>query len=459
MSDHGVVVLTGQRLLDWILAPRNQALLSPFLRQQLVIAKTVSEGVGTAVDLVDATDQCLARDPGWMDYYQRQMNEDPAPVPGLEDEAAQKLEVSLAEARYGQSMWDRRYADAESALGVQLDATFAASRATGAWHALWLGSSYQLLGDMALAQDLYQQAHRADRGVPPYDVVRMPDEIQEFTPQIIAAAQMLRNGGQRSLRFPRTFDRDLAALDGSGNSTRTEAALESLGQYLGLDATRPDKERGTGPDVLWVTPDQPALLIEAKTDKQSTSTYSKRDLGQVRDYQRWVRDHVEVESTLNVLVGPIVPASAESNPDPDMMVIELVEFRGLRDRLRGSPDRRLRDCYAHHQLAGCARGLHPSGPRLADRLRSACEACADGRYAGTDATDGPKPGRPGPEPSAWTLGHRGSLIGTSRRRPIAFPWVVNPPSHQRHSTLNPEDGRPSPIPAPASRGDRSTTTL
>ena len=77
------------------------------------------------------------------------------------------------------------------------------------------------------------------------------------------------------LRVPPRIQQDLARLDGSGSVPQTEEALRCLGQYLGLESTRPDKEHGTGPDVLWRSEDGFALVMEVKTDKEESSSYQK----------------------------------------------------------------------------------------------------------------------------------------------------------------------------------------
>jgi hypothetical protein len=110
--------------------------------------------------------------------------------------------------------------------------------------------------------------------------------------------------------------------------------LEALGEYLGLDARRPDNESGSGPDVLWAAPDGTVLSIEAKTAKGANAVYRKEDLGQLRDHRQWVLDQLGADKVYSAFVGPAVPASRDANPDPEIVVIGLDEFRALRDRLR-----------------------------------------------------------------------------------------------------------------------------
>ncbi len=51
MSDHGVVVITGNDLMNWLELPRNRSLLPEFLQKQIRIGQTVSEGASGTEEL------------------------------------------------------------------------------------------------------------------------------------------------------------------------------------------------------------------------------------------------------------------------------------------------------------------------------------------------------------------------------------------------------------------------
>lgn len=354
MSDHGVVLLTGDRLIEWILAPRNQALLPPFLQRQLQLGIDLSEMLALG-DFADTADQCLNRDEGWISYYQTNMEAlHPEPVP-FED-LDQALEMSRAEVEFGQAFWERNFQYAAKVLETRLEATLNVSRATGAWHAFWLGYCYDLLGDSDRARHLYDRAHGSHKSLPPFERWFEAEEAGALPPQVLNVAAMLRSGNTAHLHLPRHLDMDLAALDGHGEVSHIEAALESLGAFLGLQASRPDNELGTGPDVVWSIDGSPALSIEAKTAKGSQATYSKRDLGQVRDHRQWVRDKLSIEHVFSTFIGPLVPPAGNSNPDPDIMVIELAQFQALGERLSAA----LRDI--------CANGLPITATAVVHRI-------------------------------------------------------------------------------------------
>jgi hypothetical protein len=181
----------------------------------------------------------------------------------------------------------------------------------------------------------YTRAHRAEVNVPaPADGAKLVAQ-GDYSAQVLALADSLQETGP-NLRLPKRFDADLAALDGRATAKQTEAAIAALGEYLGVQARRPDNELGTGPDILWLGPGGPAVVIEAKTGKKAVTVYRKDDIGQLRDHNQWVRTQVGETEMLSVFVGPIAPASEDSNPDASILVLELDALRDLRDRLRAA---------------------------------------------------------------------------------------------------------------------------
>jgi DEAD/DEAH box helicase len=335
MSDHGVILLTGERLVSWILSPKNRALLPQFLQRQLELGIHISRQATTFEDLRDVTRQCLSRDEQWIKFYRGTMEDLDARREPPEDTNG-TTRISAAEAKFGDAFWRREYAIAAKALDRELEATFSASRPAGAWHALWLGYCYDLLGDSSHAQELYSWAHHAERTLPPFNVQPVTEDQANYPTQVMAVSDLLQTGTHGHLELSRRFDIELAGLDGAGTVPQVENALQYLGTYLGLDTQRPDNEFGSGPDVLWSTPKGPALSMEAKTEKGQHAVYRKDDLGQLRDHLRWVREQLGETEVWSAFVGPTIAASPDSNPDPDMVVIELDAFRFLRDRLRSA---------------------------------------------------------------------------------------------------------------------------
>ena len=126
---------------------------------------------------------------------------------------------------------------------------------------------------------------------------------------------------------------DLTALRGSCSPAQKEEALRCLGQYLGLDSTRPDKEFGVGPDVLWIGEQGVAIYMEVKTEKQTNSNYRKEETGQLHNHIQWVKDNYEVTDIIPIFVGPLLPATDSASPTPEMRIVELRQFENLAQQL------------------------------------------------------------------------------------------------------------------------------
>ena len=153
--------------------------------------------------------------------------------------------------------------------------------------------------------------------------------------QVTRIAEQMRIGHADSILVqpPKSLVQDLTLLNGNGSAAQIEEAIRCLGQYLGLNSTRPDNDLSVGPDVLWLSEDGLAVCMEAKTGKQPSSLYRKEDVGQLHNHIQWVNDNHQVSEIIPVFVGPLLLASKEASPSPDMKIIELQQFHELSQRL------------------------------------------------------------------------------------------------------------------------------
>lgn len=332
MSDHGVVLLTGDRLIKWLLVPKNLGALPPFLQKQLELGFLLSREAAGVADLPGLVKQFFDRDDGWVATYRQFMDEAKADRTPLDLDALAQL--ALAEATCAEHLWNRDYGEAARSLSGALDLAFQESQTLGAWHALWLARISELLGDSDAAALLYSRAHGAARNIPAARRIETPDS-SAVSAQVVEIEQRFLIHGN-AVKAPPKIAQDLAHLKSAATAAQMEEAIRLLGEYLGLDATRPEKEYGTGPDVLWASPGTPSLCLEVKTGKDDASVYRKRDMGQLSDHVQWVRDNAECTEIIPAFIGPVSKPSDSANPPPEFLLIEVEQLAQLADKLEAA---------------------------------------------------------------------------------------------------------------------------
>lgn len=329
MSDHGVVLLTSKKLLEWLLVPKNASILPAFLQKQLLLGYEVSNQCATVQDIAAAMDACLSRDEGWLGIYESFMQA--AKAEEQQDDLGSLKAIAEAEAQYAYSMWQGDFANALNALTNSLQSAFNISPYTGAWHSLWLGFAHECLGDIDSAQSLYERAHLSQTNIPP--VRRDAIDGHQINPQVANIVRQMSTPVGGTVTPPNNMNVQFAPLAGGGTSAQTEEGLRVLGQMLGLVSCRPDKEHGTGPDVLWHFDGDVAFCIEAKTDKMADSKYNKKEVGQMADHIQWVRNNTDATDIRPIFVGPLIGVTDNANPAENVCVIELSQFQELSQRL------------------------------------------------------------------------------------------------------------------------------
>ena len=80
-------------------------------------------------------------------------------------------------------------------------------------------------------------------------------------------------------------------LTPEATSNQFEDSLKNLGHLLGYRTSRPEREDGVGPDVLWVLSQNEALIIEAKSRKTGGKPITKVEHGQLLESMGWFSEN------------------------------------------------------------------------------------------------------------------------------------------------------------------------
>lgn len=351
-SDYGAFLIAGHDLNVWLNNDKHVALLPPLLKDQILLGRHVQEGLN--VRTLDAVDGILEkvllsrpRDTAWTSYYSQYLEAtdiEPAKSARAQEAERRNLEAAKAEAIYARHMWAGEYKQAREALDEIVADVARSDEKLAGWHNLWIGACLVHEEDVNEAQLYFARARGqlggnliVDTGpIAARDIGRPANRLE-------AKVAKLTSLGRESFgKQIALLERQLRPLDG-GTPAEMEEAVRSLGEALAFDATRPDNELDTGPDVHWVDPENKlALGFELKTDKHETSWFSKDDISQSMDHLSWMRDHSDGNEVLGVtLVGPSVGVSNNANPVAELFSIKAPLLAELRERLLAA----IRDIY------------------------------------------------------------------------------------------------------------------
>jgi hypothetical protein len=331
MSDYGVVLLIGARLLRWVKEPAHRRLLPAHIQKQLevgdILAVDAPELDLTAADLVVS---CLVQEKDWASFYAGAMQQAATPKQPRQADLAQRRTFAEAERRAAQGTWEGDPGRAVTVLKQVLPQAYEYDVALGAWFEHWLGLACQQAGDGEAATAHYRAAARNA-----YVLGRLPDQGATPAERGRTSAQAERMatllGKERGATILKALEQARTRLgDPDASSNEHEEAVRVIGHYLGYESSRPDKDTGgKGPDNLWVTPDETvAWVIDLKTRKVNKH-YDKDAIGRLAQHVEWVRKQHTKALQVRLLIGPRVGHTSQATPPENVLVVPRDEFARL----------------------------------------------------------------------------------------------------------------------------------
>jgi hypothetical protein len=336
-TDHGVVVLCGTELQNWLRTPTHQAFLPDLLQRQVQLGiqlrDSVEAGEVTYRDLIVGI---LTGDREWDRIYKDAVDDydtanRPAPPQWLVETAGREGAAFLP-------LWQEDFAGAARSIRNLADFVAASDKKLAAWYRHWCGLAQEMTGQGVPAAQSYHEAASqcAALGRPAISSRSVLASVSNPKPGVQAnrIAELATKPGavQKTLSV---IKRDLVYGE---NTKPAEAALAEIGRLLGLEASRPDNQaapKKTGPDTLWrYTPSKSGVALEAKTNKKEGSQYQKKDdIGQFHDHLVFLKKNYPGEMFLQAIVGPRLAVSEESNPTDELRIVPLEGFQDLVGRI------------------------------------------------------------------------------------------------------------------------------
>lgn len=319
-ADFAVVLLAGQDLTTYVgrkdvldaMTPdtRNQLILSVELAE--LIQKGNPENPSAAVRTV--IDQCLNRDPGWKEYYNRKVREVAKNVANID---VSKIRLAHEEREAHISATNNGALDAQPKFYKAISSSGLKDEEMGIYLQRLSRITYQI--DPAEAIKIQQDArdYCLACSIPPA-VPRKPPMpgAKSVAEKFLVWFNKFATVNAAVLEARKISD----MLDLNGKHHVVEAAIQALGEVLGAESIRPEKEYNQGPDNLWIWGDR-IFVIEAKNENKTT--LNKADSGQLHDSLQWTRENYPLftERLSPLTVAKVWQASKDAHYLPETRVL------------------------------------------------------------------------------------------------------------------------------------------
>lgn len=328
-TDHGIVLLVGPELQSWIRNPRNAGHLPKLLQQQVLLGtelgKQVASGEVTYPDLIDGL---LAGEENWDETYNEYIDQFEAQV--LLPDVGWFVSLVHNEHQAYEDLWQGQCGRAADLYARLADAAQKDDPRLAAWYHHWRGLALMCaderesaLRDFVLAANVRSELGRPS--VKRESAFKAP-KVEQVGAQAKNLASWYRKNKAQIAAVVTQVETDLQYGE---DTAKAEEAVRQLGQLLGIHAERPDKSKGTGPDVLWLGEGAiEAWGFELKTNKATDGEYSKADISQCHDHEEYLRSRHKDKARL-AIIGRSLPVSAKAHPSPQLRVIEVDAFRDI----------------------------------------------------------------------------------------------------------------------------------
>ncbi|MEQ1741737.1 MAG: DEAD/DEAH box helicase family protein [Candidatus Nitrotoga sp.] len=267
-ADFAAILLVGSDLASFIGRRDVKQLLEPHTREQIELGRDLAEQIkgdeeSSLTAIGRAIEQLLKRNEGWKEAHRDRVS-----TVVRVTRAGTGLTVNEKAAVAERKAWvfakSRNHQAAVTELQKIIDEPdlHEIQRA----ELIFRMAGYMHHFDQAKAATLYRGAFLKNSLLP--RPVQMPDRKNiSVREQSVALSEALQEFSSANAAIAK-LEEVRARLAYSGDPESVERALHEFGKLLGATSSRPEKETGRGPDILWEF-DGISLCIEAKNEKHA----------------------------------------------------------------------------------------------------------------------------------------------------------------------------------------------
>ena len=338
-KDYCVVLIIGSDLIKYLRSSTNRSLFSPQTQKQIEIGFDIvdmakEDGVPQEAEaeirlLFSTINQCLNRDEGWKLYYSSRMDEISQP----DKDKAVLYSVLEKERNAYEELLVRNY-DAAAKL-IQEIVDISSDTNEKGWYLqekarLLYHISHQESNSVQVSA-FKKNTHllKPQSGIV-YNKIKYPLNYSRNT-KIIQKLCEMASYDEVSIYLEDILQNMSFGVD----AEKAENAFFLIGQLLGFESQRPDKEIRKGPDVLWCISDNKYVLIELKTEvNQSRLTISKSEAGQIEEHCAWFEAEYGSANSVPILVIPTSKLANDAYFSHSVKVLTSEKLQKLKIQIR-----------------------------------------------------------------------------------------------------------------------------
>lgn len=120
------------------------------------------------------------------------------------------------------------------------------------------------------------------------------------------------------------------------SAEKFEAALKEIGEMLGYQSQRPDREIRKGPDNLWCGSNKKYIIFECKNEvEENRVSISKTEAGQFNNHCGWFKtEYGEDASVLRIMIIPTRQLAYEANFSEETFIMRKDKLKKLKENIR-----------------------------------------------------------------------------------------------------------------------------
>lgn len=346
-GDYCVVLFVGRALEAFLGKRQNLRYFSEPTKVQWEIGTGVSASLASIEAFHKAIDQVLHRDKTWVNGHAaalsarlQQKNADNSEATEKRNQLA--LRERAAFDRLASRDWQAAKDDYESLVSDVDDKFYKAWLLQFAGRAAFWGS------DKGEALRLQRDAARLNTRVLPFPQSRGYFKIAAASEQGVAIANYVADYTPPQSILS-DIESQLSTLSDLSSTHAFEDALEHLGNLLGFQVQRPERDSGVGPDVLWYSPSH-SFVLEAKNQKKRESRVAKGDAEQALISSKWFESEYPNQQYTYAVVAPLAQKERDFI-DPQCRVMTMQDALRLGRETKSLYERIVSDADANADLA------------------------------------------------------------------------------------------------------------